>query len=77
MLRWADEELTDALACVRSERAEKQLPDRSRSARIAYDDGASLDRAFEGAEAVVHLPGVLVESRGSSYEQANVDPETV
>lgn len=74
MLRRAASEDVEATACVRSERAEKQLPPEARSvARIGYDDPASLDRAFADAEAIVHLPGVLVESKGSSYEQANVE----
>lgn len=66
--------MVEALACVRSERAEKQLPEDAQGvARIAYDEPESLDRAFKGAGAVVHLPGVLIESPGSSYEQANVE----
>ena len=74
MLRCAASEAVDAVACVRSERAESQLPGEARLvARIGYDDPGSLDRAFEGALAVVHLPGVLIESGGSSYEQANVE----
>jgi NADH dehydrogenase len=40
--------------------------------QISYDDPASLDAAFEGASAVIHLAGILVESPGSTYEQANV-----
>jgi NADH dehydrogenase len=74
MLRCAGSESVDPVACVRSERAEEQLPEgTARVARVGYDDPASLDRAFDGCEAVAHLPGVLVESRQSSYEQANVE----
>jgi NADH dehydrogenase len=62
------------IACVRSERAEGQLPRGVRSARIAYDDPASMDRALSGCSAVVHLPGVLIEGPGSSYRDANVVP---
>ena len=64
------------VACVRSERARAQLPELApgcRVAQIAYDDAASLAEAFAGCDAVVHLPGVLVERPGSSYEIANVD----
>ena len=63
-------------ACVRSERAQAQLqalPRNCRVARVSYDDPASLARAFAGCDAVVHLPGVLVERPGSSYQVANVD----
>jgi len=41
---------------------------------ISYDDPASLDAAFRGASAVIHLAGILVERKGSTYEQANVAP---
>ncbi len=63
-------------ACVRSERAAGQLPPLSepdRIARIDYGDQDTLVPAFQSAAAVVHLPGVLVEGPGSSYEQANVE----
>jgi len=65
----------ELIACVRSERAESQLPSllgRSRAARIAYEDPQSLAAAFAGAACVIHLPGVLIERRGSTYELANV-----
>ncbi|HEX5228355.1 MAG TPA: NAD(P)H-binding protein [Bryobacteraceae bacterium] len=41
---------------------------------VSYDDPASLDTAFRDASAIVHLAGILVERRGSTYEQANVAP---
>ena len=40
--------------------------------RISYDDPGSLDAAFQGASAVIHLAGILVERPDSTYEQANV-----
>ena len=61
---------------VRSQRAADEIGQRLGVAdvvRVSYDDAAGLDAAFQGASAVVHLPGVLVERPGSSYEQANVD----
>ncbi len=65
-------------AAVRSERAageiRSQFGDDANIARISYDDPASLDAAFRGAFAVIHLAGILVESPGSTYEQANVAP---
>jgi len=65
----------ELIACVRSERAESQLPPlagSNRPARIAYEDPASLATAFAGAACVIHLPGVLIERKGSTYELANV-----
>lgn len=65
---------TGLVACVRSERAELALPEfDGEVARIDYGDPQSLARAFEGAEAVVHLPGILIEQAASRYEQANVE----
>lgn len=66
------------VAAVRSERAAEQiaplLGTSSSVARISYDDPASLDVAFRGASAVIHLAGILVEQPGSTYEQANIAP---
>lgn len=65
------------VAAVRSSRAAEQL----RSLRgnvdgvvqICYEDPGSLDTALDGASAVIHLAGVLVETPDSTYERANVD----
>lgn len=66
------------VAAVRSERAAEQiaplLGTRSTVARISYDKPASLDEAFRGASAVVHLAGILVKQPASTYEQTNVVP---
>ena len=66
----------DALvAAVRSERAAQEIQpllDGGGLARISYDDPKSLDAAFHGASAIIHLAGILVEGPGSTYEQANV-----
>lgn len=79
ILRYASGEKTAGtfIAAVRSANAEQQI----RSAfgnlagvfRISYGDPATLDAAFCGASAVVHLAGILVEQRHSTYEQANVE----
>jgi uncharacterized protein YbjT (DUF2867 family) len=63
------------VAAVRSERAVKELPPLpdSQIARVSYDDRSSLKAAFNGAAAVIHLAGVLVEQPGSNYETANVE----
>ena len=66
----------DLIAAVRSERAAAELRSvagAARVVRVSYDDGASLGAAFDGAIAVIHLAGVLVERQGSSYEDANVE----
>ena len=68
----------ELVAAVRSERAADQirtlLGARSSVVRISYDDPGSLDRAFHGANAIIHLAGVLVERLGSTYQEANVGP---
>ena len=64
------------VAAVRSNRAAEQvqrlLGSRGGVVRISYEDPDSLSRAFEGASAVIHLAGVLVERLGSTYDEANV-----
>ncbi len=66
------------VAAVRSERAADEirplLGEGSSVVQISYDDPGSLDAAFQGASAVIHLAGILVERPGSTYEQANVAP---
>jgi uncharacterized protein YbjT (DUF2867 family) len=64
------------VAAVRSERAAEQIRSHLNNAnavvRISFDDPGSLDAAFQGAAAVIHLPGILFERPDSTYEQANV-----
>src|SRR5579859_5649764 len=66
------------VAAVRSDRAGDEirplLGEGSSLAKVSYDDPNSLDAAFRGASAIIHLAGILVESPGSAYEQANVAP---
>jgi len=66
------------VAVVRSERAAASLP---RSPQIApriisYDDVGELAETMEGAACVVHLAGILIESRVTTYESANVAATT-
>jgi NADH dehydrogenase len=65
------------VAAVRSDRAASQVPPipevRGAICRVDYERPSTLCAALEGATALVHLPGVLVERRGSSYETANVE----
>jgi uncharacterized protein YbjT (DUF2867 family) len=64
------------VAAVRSTRAAEQICSESGDAvgvvQISYDDPATLDAAFQGASAVIHLAGILVETPDSTYERANV-----
>ena len=64
------------VAAVRSERAAEQIRslviNSNDIARISYDDPGSLETALQGAAAVIHLPGILVERPDSTYEDANV-----
>lgn len=78
ILRWANKSGAPAkfIAAVRSARAAEQIRSQVGNldgvVRISYGDPSSLDAAFQGASAVIHLAGILVEQRDSTYEQANV-----
>lgn len=69
-------EANTLVAAVRSARAAEQIrseyPNAYGVVRILYDAPASLEGAFQGASAVIHLAGILVETPDSTYEQANV-----
>jgi len=64
------------VAAVRSARAAEQIQSETGNAgsvaRISFEDPGSLDAAFQGASAVIHLAGILIETPDSRYEQANV-----
>jgi NADH dehydrogenase len=64
------------VAAVRSDRAAEQIraqiSEGDAIAVISYDDARSLQAACEGAGAVIHLPGILIERADSTYEQANL-----
>jgi uncharacterized protein YbjT (DUF2867 family) len=72
-----DETASLYVAAVRSIRAEEQIRRKFGNlggiVRVSFDDPASLDAAFRGATAVIHLSGVLIEQRDSTYEEANVE----
>ncbi len=63
-----------AVAVVRSARAASSLSDlRGIDVRVvAGDDSGGLAAVMQGASSVVHLAGILIESRDATYEQANV-----
>jgi hypothetical protein len=64
------------IPAVRSERAgediRRLLGKLNGIVQISYDDPESLISAFREASAITHLPGVLVERLGSTYDQANL-----
>ena len=63
------------IAGVRSERAAASLPASPRITTrvISYGDVGGLAATLEGASCVVHLAGILIESKASTYASANVD----
>lgn len=68
----------NVIAGVRSDRAIQSLPNSSQIEPriISYSDASQLAIALEGADCVVHLAGILIEDRNSSYSSANVDATT-
>lgn len=65
----------NVIAGVRSDRAMQSLP---KSAQvdpriISYQDSAQLAASLAGADCIVHLAGILIEDRNTSYKSANVD----
>ncbi|HSH76527.1 MAG TPA: NAD(P)H-binding protein [Longimicrobiales bacterium] len=65
----------EVVAVVRSERAASSLEGlpRGETRVVSYEDPDDLALAMEGAAAVVHLAGILIESRTATYERANVE----
>lgn len=65
------------VAAVRSQRAADEikplLGERASAALISFGDAASLDAVLNGASAVIHLAGILLEKPDSSYAQGNVE----
>jgi len=64
----------EAVGIVRRPDALAAVPDGPavRGAVARYDDAAALGAALDGAGCVVHLAGILFESRTTRYEDANV-----
>ncbi len=63
-----------AVAVVRSVRAASAVPESSQiTVRVVpYSDVEELAQAMDDASCVVHLAGILIETRASRYESANV-----
>lgn len=63
-------------AIVRSERAQTSLQQFQPAVSVRvidYADRATLADVFKSCDAVIHLPGVLIERKGSTYREANVE----
>ena len=75
LARVADGDAFDATAAVRRPEVVGALPQSPRITPRVVDYGRSgeLADAFAGAGAVVHLAGILFESRTSDYRSGNVD----
>ncbi len=65
----------NVIAGVRSERAMKSLPSSPQvdPRIISYQDPTKLAATLEGADCIVHLAGILIEDKNTSYQSANVD----
>jgi uncharacterized protein YbjT (DUF2867 family) len=63
------------LAGARSLKSLQDLPQSARieAAAISYDALDELANVLEGADCLVHLAGILMEGKNSSYQSANVD----
>jgi len=63
----------DVIAGVRSERAAASLPSSPHiTPRIISYDVGKLSETLQGVSCVVHLAGILIESKASNYADANV-----
>ena len=65
------------LTVVAGVRSEKAIPDLPKSSSIKptiinYDDSKSLVNALDGADVVIHLAGILIETKYSNYASANI-----
>ncbi len=74
LARLCKEQGVTVIAGVRSEKAIPDLPESSliNPVIINYDDTNSLQKALDGSDVVIHLAGILIESKHSNYASANV-----
>jgi NADH dehydrogenase len=76
IIRAAPSRQVEIVAAIRSERAASEVRSLGGAASVvlvSYGEDASLVSAMADAAAVIHLPGVLFERPGSTYEDANVE----
>ena len=74
LARFCKEQDITVVAGVRSEKAIPDLPKSSsiKPTIINYDDSKSLENALDGADVVIHLAGILIETKHSNYASANI-----
>jgi len=75
----ATRDALEARALVRTHEAAATLPSGPgiTPCVIRYDDEDALAALLDGVSCLVHLPGILIESKRSSYQTANVDATQV
>ena len=71
----SEHEDINVTAGVRSERASSSLPSlpRVKPRIISYEDVDDLALAMKDVDCVVHLAGILIETKGANYNTANVE----
>ena len=74
LVRLSKEEDITIVAGVRNEKVIPELPKSPaiKPTVINYDDIKSLEKALDGADIVIHLAGILIETKYSNYANANI-----
>ena len=74
LVRLSKEEDITIVAGVRHEKVIPELPKSPaiKPTVINYDDIKSLEKALDGADIVIHLAGILIETKHSNYANANI-----
>ena len=74
LVRLGKEEDITIVAGVRNEKVIPELPKSPaiKPTIINYDDIKSLEKALDGADIVIHLAGILIETKHSNYANANI-----
>ena len=74
LVRLSKEEEITIVAGVRNEKVIPELPTSPaiKPTVINYDDIKSLEKALDGADIVIHLAGILIETKHSNYANANI-----
>ena len=74
LVRLSKEEDITIVAGVRNEKVIPELPKSPaiKPTVINYDDIKSLEKALDGADIVIHLAGILIETKHSNYANANI-----
>ena len=74
LVRLSKEEEITIVAGIRNEKVIPELPKSPaiKPTVINYDDIKSLEKALDGADIVIHLAGILIETKHSNYANANI-----